>query len=87
MWTDNASGIDLLFYEPYEEIVSQDAISLGESALTIGLFVLWGAGKSTLLNLIGQKFENNKNILCINVNAWMFEGYEDAKTAIMEGTQ
>lgn len=27
---------------------------------------------------------NNENIECIEINAWMFEGYEDAKTAIME---
>lgn len=27
MWTDNASKIDMLFYKPYDDIVSETAIS------------------------------------------------------------
>lgn len=84
MWIDNASNLDLLFYEPYAEIIAEDAISLGDDPLTIGVFGLWGAGKSTLLKLIEDKYSNDENVLCININAWMFEGYEDAKSAVME---
>lgn len=84
MWIDNASNLDLLFYEPYAEIISEDAVSLGDDPLTIGVFGLWGAGKSTLLKLIEDKYQNDKKVLCININAWMFEGYEDAKSAVME---
>lgn len=84
MWVDNASKLDFLFYEPYAEIISEDAISLGDEPLTIGIFGLWGAGKSTLLKLIEDKYHDDKKVLCININAWMFEGYEDAKSAMME---
>lgn len=35
MWTDNASDIDLLFYKPYADIISEDAVSLGKDPLTI----------------------------------------------------
>ena len=84
MWTDNASKIDMLFYKPYADIVSETAIGTDEEPLTVGIFGLWGAGKSTLLNLIGKNYEKNKDVIYVSINAWMFENYEDAKTAIME---
>ena len=84
MWTDNASKIDMLFYKPYAEIVSEIAIETDIDPLTIGILGLWGAGKSTLLNLIEQRYEGKDGIICVMINAWMFESYEDAKTAIME---
>ena len=93
MWLDNASDIDILFYEPYAQIISDIAKDPAYKPLTIGVFGVWGAGKSTLLKLIEDKIsesekdkpneEGRKNI-CININAWSFEGYEDAKVAIME---
>lgn len=84
MWTDNASQIDMLFYKPYADIVAQIATKTDDNPLTVGVFGLWGAGKSTLLNLIKQKYERNEEIVCVSINAWMFENYEDAKIAIME---
>lgn len=84
MWTDNASKIDMLFYKPYAEIISETAINTDEDPLTVGVFGIWGAGKSTLLNLINSSYEEKDGIICIAINAWMFESYEDAKAAIME---
>lgn len=83
MWTDNASKIDMLFYKPYAEIVSDIAIETDIDPLTIGILGLWGAGKSTLLNLIEQHYKEKDGIICVTINAWMFESYEDAKSAIM----
>lgn len=84
MWLDNASDIDILFYEPYARIISDIAKNKEYNPLTIGVFGLWGAGKSTLLSLIGNKLKDEKKIICVTINAWMFETYDDAKTAIME---
>ena len=84
MWLDNASDIDILFYEPYARIIADIAKNKDYNPLTIGVFGLWGAGKSTLLKLIDKKLENQKGIICVTINAWMFESYDDAKTAIME---
>ena len=84
MWTDNASQIDMLFYKPYAKIVSDIAIETSEDPLTVGVFGLWGAGKSTLLNLVQQNYKEKEGIICVTINAWMFESYEDAKVAIME---
>lgn len=84
MWLDNASDIDILFYEPYARIISDIAKNKEYNPLTIGVFGLWGAGKSTLLSLIDNKLKDEKKIICVTINAWMFETYDDAKTAIME---
>lgn len=63
MWTDNASKIDMLFYKPYAEIVSDIAIETDIDPLTIGILGLWGAGKSTLLNLIEQHYKEKDGII------------------------
>ena len=84
MWTDNASKIDMLFYKPYADIISETAINTDDEPLTIGIFGLWGAGKSTLLNMIQESYQEDNGIICLSINAWMFENYEDAKTAVME---
>lgn len=85
MWLDNASEIDMLFYKPYATIISDIAKNKDYNPLTIGVFGLWGAGKSTLLKLIQSDIptEDSKYV-CVQINAWMFEGYEDAKSALME---
>lgn len=84
MWIDSASDIDMLFYEPYAKLISNIARNKNYNPVTIGIFGLWGAGKSTLLNLIEKDIEKNEKIICVSINAWMFEGYEDAKIALME---
>ncbi len=85
MWLDNASDIDILFYDPYAELIF-DIVNYDENnPLTIGIFGLWGAGKSTLLNLISKKIgEKGEKLYCIHINAWLYETYEDAKTSIIE---
>lgn len=88
MWLDNASEIDMLFYEPYANMISNIARNKKYNPVTIGIFGLWGAGKSTLLKLIEknikEKQDDKEKIVCVQINAWMFEGYEDAKVALME---
>lgn len=86
MWADDASKIDMLAYRPYADLITEIAISDRMNPLTIGLFGNWGSGKSTLLNLIEEQTSSytNKKIAIVKVNAWIFEGYEDAKTALME---
>lgn len=88
MWLDNASEVDILFYEPYANVIADISKNPNYKPLTIGVFGVWGAGKSTLLKLIEQKIDEDSEgkgkTLCININAWTFEGYEDAKIALME---
>lgn len=85
MWLDNASNIDILFYSPYASTIASTITKRENTPLTVGLFGKWGAGKSTLINLIKQELETEKErCIVIDINAWLFEGYTDAKTSLME---
>lgn len=88
MWLDKESQIDLLAYSPFAELITNITANERLNPLTIGLFGRWGAGKSTLLKLveknIDERDKTKKKFVCISLNSWMFEGYDDAKSAIME---
>lgn len=84
MWLDNASAIDMLFYSPYADTIAKFTKNSKLTPLTIGLYGSWGAGKSSLLKIIEEKLTSEDKVVCISLNAWQFEGYEDAKIAIME---
>jgi predicted KAP-like P-loop ATPase len=87
MCLDDVSKVDMLAYEPYAELIYNIATSKRLNLLTIGLFGNWGSGKSTLLNLVDKKIKDKgepPKVISIMINAWMFEGYDDAKTALMD---
>ncbi len=88
MWLDRESEIDLLAYSPFAELITNIAANKRLNPLTIGLLGSWGVGKSTLLKLVEENIKEidptHKDIVCVPLNSWMFEGYDDAKSAIME---
>lgn len=88
MWLDKESQIDLLAYSPFAELITNITANERLNPLTIGLFGRWGVGKSTLLKLVEKNINERdltrKKLVCVSLNSWMFEGYDDAKSAIME---
>lgn len=83
MWSDNESSIDLLGFQHLVSAVS--SIIQNESLLpaTIGIYGDWGSGKSSLVKMVEAHFANDEDIVVLSFNGWLFEGYEDAKTALM----
>lgn len=83
MWSDNESKSDLLGFQHLVGAVT--SIVRTESLLpaTIGVYGDWGSGKSSLLQIAKADLENDKDVLVLNFNGWLFEGYNDAKTALM----
>ncbi|MBE9044309.1 hypothetical protein IQ255_07820 [Pleurocapsales cyanobacterium LEGE 10410] len=83
MWSDNESEIDLLGFQHYQSIIT--SIIKNETLLpaTIGVYGDWGIGKSTLLKMVEAEFEDDSEVLVLSFDGWLFEGYEDAKTALM----
>lgn len=83
MWSDNESTHDLLGFQHLADGVC--ALIHNESLLpiTIGVFGDWGSGKSTLLGIVKTELEKDEKTLVLQFNGWLFEGYEDAKTALM----
>lgn len=83
MWSDNESDVDLL---GFDYLVTAITSIIGNEALlpaTIGVYGDWGSGKSSLLKRTQAELEKDEKILVLSFTGWLFEGYEDAKTALM----
>jgi len=84
MWKDSETELDFLDFDYLIGILT-DLIE-DESLLpsSIGVYGDWGSGKSSLIRMSMKELENKKDdIVCLVFNGWLFEGYEDAKTALM----
>ena len=83
MWSDNETDIDLLGYHHLVggvlEVVNDDQLL----PATVGVFGDWGSGKSSLIKMVVSELEADESVLVVPFNGWLFEGYEDAKTALM----
>ena len=51
--------------------------------VTVGLFGDWGGGKSSILKILQRELDQDEDFAVIYFNSWVFEGYEDAKSAIL----
>ena len=83
--TDNETKVDLL----NNEVIAATIITLlrdrPDQPVTIGVHGDWGAGKSSVLEMIEAGFEGEAKVLCLKFNGWRFQGFEDAKIALIEG--
>ena len=41
-----------------------------------------GSGKSSLMKMVKKSLDTDEKTLTVEFNGWLFEGYEDAKTAL-----
>lgn len=84
MWKDSETVVDYLKFDYIIDAVTKIVLDEGLSPSSIGLYGDWGSGKSSLMKMIEQKLTqgDDKSILCVRFNGWLFEGYEDAKTAL-----
>lgn len=83
MWKDSETELDFLDFD-YLIGLLQELIK-DESLLpsSIGVYGDWGSGKSSLIRMSMKKAEEKEGTVCLIFNGWLFEGYEDAKTALM----
>jgi predicted KAP-like P-loop ATPase len=85
MWADTESNIDYLNFGEVAEITADIAASPSMLPISIGIFGNWGSGKSSILKLIENDLkENDKKYLIINFDAWLYQGYDDARMSLME---
>lgn len=83
MWKDSETNIDLLDFD-YLIGLTKDIIMNDElSPSSIGVYGDWGSGKSSLIEMTLNELESEEDYLCLKFNGWLFEGYEDAKTALI----
>ena len=83
MWTDNETDEDLLGFSLHANLIGEIVTDSEMLPVTIGLFGDWGGGKSSILKILQRNFSENTDFAVIYFNSWVFEGYEDAKAAIL----
>ncbi|WP_160011201.1 Qat anti-phage system ATPase QatA [Rhizobium sp. 18055] len=83
--TDNETKVDLLNNEAIATTIIKLLRDRPDQPVTIGVHGDWGAGKSSVLEMIEAGFEKESKVLCLKFNGWRFQGFEDAKIALIEG--
>lgn len=82
---DNETKVDLLNNEAIALTIIKLLHDRPDKPVTLGVHGDWGAGKSSVLEMIEVALDGDKKILCIKFNGWRFQGFEDAKIALIEG--
>jgi predicted KAP-like P-loop ATPase len=85
VWADNETDVDLLGFTVHKDLVRQLVTSPNLLPVTVGVFGDWGGGKSSILKMLRHDLEGDdyKDVACLYFSGWMFEGYDDAKAALI----
>ena len=84
MWKDSETELDFLDYDYLIQTVQNIIMDDTLLPASIGVYGDWGSGKSSLMYMCKERLTKaDKNIKCLVFNGWLFENYEDAKTAIL----
>ncbi|MBX3221909.1 MAG: hypothetical protein KF795_15440 [Labilithrix sp.] len=83
MWSDNETDVDFLgcshLVKATTSVIANDSLL----PATIGIFGDWGSGKSSLMKMVELELREDKAVHVLSFNGWLFEGFEDAKSALM----
>jgi len=83
---DHETAIDFLNYEAISKTIVALLADNRQRALTIGIHGDWGAGKSSVLKMVEAEIGKDKQVACLWFNGWTFQGFDDAKTVLIEAT-
>src|SRR5688572_27472695 len=94
MWSDNETLNDLVGFKVHAELIRDVIIDPAVLPVTIGVFGDWGSGKSSIMKMLKDQFETlaisegiddrkYRGVAVLYFNGWLFEGYDDAKSAIL----
>jgi hypothetical protein len=83
--TDHETKVDLLNNEAIATTIIKLLGERPDRPITVGVHGDWGAGKSSVLEMIEAGLAGKDKVLCLKFNGWRFQGFEDAKIALIEG--
>lgn len=95
MWSDNETTEDLLGFQVHADLIRSIVTDPEMLPVTIGIFGDWGSGKTSVMKMLERSFDPNnyaedseeqakyEKVACLYFNGWLFEGYDDAKSAIL----
>lgn len=87
MWNDIETTQDLLNFKVVADTAAQMIKDGNGQPVSIGVSGSWGVGKSSLVQMIGESLKSldgGKNYIFINFNAWLYQGYDDARMALLQ---
>lgn len=87
MWNDVETTQDLLNFKVVADTAAQIINDANGQPVSIGVSGSWGVGKSSLVKMIGdsvKSLDGCKNYIFIEFNAWLYQGYDDARMALLQ---
>jgi hypothetical protein len=83
VWSDNETEEDLIGFRVHAELIRSVVTDAKILPVVLGIFGDWGSGKSSIMRMLQKDLDSDEKTICLYFNGWMFEGYEDAKTALL----
>jgi predicted KAP-like P-loop ATPase len=86
MWPDNETDLDFLNFTGVADTVAEIIVQAQPSPISIGVSGAWGVGKSSMIKLIRRSLGSRQgaDFIFVEFNAWLYQGYDDARAALME---
>jgi predicted KAP-like P-loop ATPase len=90
VWPDNETGTDFLNFSGVADTVAEIIVQANGRPISIGVSGAWGVGKSSMIKLIQASLtkrpraEGDREFIFVDFNAWLYQGYDDARAALMD---
>ncbi len=86
MWSDNETTRDFLNFRTVARTVAEMIVQASGRPLSLGVSGGWGVGKSSMIRLIQEELSSrqDRQFIFVQFNAWLYQGYDDARAALME---
>jgi hypothetical protein len=94
MWSDNETVNDLIGFKVHADLIRSVVTDPKLLPITIGIFGDWGNGKTSIMQMVRHDLDpenavdtaekgHREKIAVLYFNGWLFEGYDDAKAALL----
>lgn len=89
MWPDNETDRDFLNFSGVADTVAEIIVQANGRPISIGISGAWGVGKSSMIMLVHRSLmeraaQGAGDFIFVDFNAWLYQGYDDARAALME---
>jgi predicted KAP-like P-loop ATPase len=92
VWADIETEVDMLNFAVVANTAAELIKESNDEPLSIGVSGGWGVGKSSLVKMIKASLveaekdvdDKKKKYIFIDFNAWLYQGYEEAKMALLQ---
>lgn len=90
MWPDNETTRDFINFTGVADTVAEIIVQARGRPISIGVSGAWGIGKSSMIKLTRESLtrrprkEGEREFIFVEFNAWLYQGYDDARAALMD---